>query len=204
MAKRPDLRKCPRVLVVEGYSDLLFYAEVLESLGCLDGVFIKEMNGKEDLLAKLETFLSPGLLAEKESVGVIVDADDNPSGTMQAVADRLSKITGQQVGPGWTRGKPRLGLHVVPGASGGEVESLAWAAWANDPRNVGPRACVEGFLGCMRESGLVAKSPDKGRIGALLAVLYDEDPRLGPGARANAFDFRRPEFAPLCAFLRGL
>lgn len=201
----PKLKDCPRILIVEGYSDLLFYAEVLESLARLDGVFIKAMNGKEDLLAKLETFLNPGLLTEKESVGVIVDADDNPTGTAQAVADRLSRIVRQEVAPGWTTGRPRVGLHVVPGASAaGEMESLAWSAWSNDPRNERPRACVEGFIGCMRESGLVAVSPDKGRIGALLAVLYDEDPRLGPGARANAFDFSRPEFAPLCEFLRGL
>lgn len=58
MATRPELKKCPRVLVVEGYSDLLFYAEVLESLGRLDGVFIKEMHGKDDLLAKLKSTCS--------------------------------------------------------------------------------------------------------------------------------------------------
>jgi len=52
--------------------------------------------------------------------------------------------------------------------------------------------------------GRNAHSPDKGRIGALLSVLSDEDPRLGPGARDRVFDFTRPEFQPLLDFLRPL
>ncbi len=38
-----------RVLVVEGYSDLLFYAEVLELVGKHSQVFIKELGGKSGL-----------------------------------------------------------------------------------------------------------------------------------------------------------
>ncbi|MDI1449951.1 hypothetical protein [Polyangium sp. 6x1] len=86
----------------------------------------------------------------------------------------------------------------------GEIESLVWRAWSNDPENAGPRACVETFLACMDGQGHRAKSPDKGRISALLSVLSDEDPRLGPGARDGVFDFSRPELQPLTDFLRRL
>jgi hypothetical protein len=48
------------------------------------------------------------------------------------------------------------------------------------------------------------RSPDKGRIGSLLAVLYDEDPRLGPGTRAKAINLSRPEYDALKEFLGGL
>lgn len=202
----PKLERCSRVLVVEGYGDLLFYAELLEWVG-IAGVYIKEMGGKQNLTNKaLETFLSEKLLAEKAAVGVIVDADSDAAGTARSLTGWLTKITRQAVEVGaWTPGPPRVGLHVAPGGTTeGEIETLVWRAWAGDPRNAPARGCVEQFLACMASGGHAAKSPDKGRIGALLAVLYDEDPRLGPGARSGVFDFSRPEYAPLIEFLRGL
>lgn len=202
----PKLSACPRVLVVEGYSDLLFYAEVLEAIGAFDGTFIKSMNGKADLVAKIEVFLSPALLAEKKSIGVIVDADEDCSSTRQSLESLLSRVTKQQVVHGqWTSGPPAIGLFVVSDdGKTGEIESLVWRAWANDPKNAGPRSCVETFLGCMEGQGRKSKSIDKGRIGALLSVLSDEDPRLGPGARDRVFDFDRSELKPLVDFLRHL
>jgi hypothetical protein len=85
MSVRPNIKDYSRILIVEGYSDLLFYAEVLERID-KTGVFIKEMNGRESLGEKLDAFLTPVLLAEKESIGIIVDADDNPSGAFQGLA----------------------------------------------------------------------------------------------------------------------
>ena len=105
----------------------------------------------------------------------------------------------------WSPGPPRIGLFVVPGGGRqGEIETLVWEAWANDPANVGPRSCVDAFLACMGRHDPAAHSPDKGRISALLSVLSDEDPRRGPGARDKVFDFSRPELQPLLDFLRPL
>ena len=53
----------------------------------------------------------------------------------------------------------------------------------------------------MHAAGHSAESRDKGFLAALLAIRNDNDPRLGPGARANVFDFTRPEFASLKQFL---
>lgn len=209
-ATAPKLHECKRVLVVEGYSDLLFYAEVLEALQRLQGVFIKEFGGRPHLATKLETFLSPGLLAEKAAIGVIIDADNEPAGTRQSFAARLSKITGQRVEAGcWTAGSPSIGLFIVPGGDKkGEIETLVWEAWSKDPSNADTRTCVDSFLDCMARQGHEAKSEDKGRISALLSVLNDEDPRLGPGARdqkgRRVFDFDRPEYLPLLNFLKHL
>lgn len=113
-------------------------------------------------------------------------------------------MTGQVVtAGGWTDGPPRIGLHVVPGGGRtGALESLVWEAWSKDPANAAAKDCIEAFLGCMRGAGREARSPDKGRIGALLSVYNDEDPRVGPGARAHVFDFGRPELASLLEFLR--
>jgi hypothetical protein len=55
MNTQPSLQDCERVLVVEGYSDLHFYIEILEHLGTHQGVFIKHFNGASDLTAQLKT-----------------------------------------------------------------------------------------------------------------------------------------------------
>jgi hypothetical protein len=206
MAEAPKLETCDRVLVVEGYSDLRFYAELLEVLGRHSGVFIKQFNGRSDLSTKLETFVTPQLLTTKQALGVIVDADSDPQGTSASLAALLSRLTGQTVAPGiWTAGKPRVGFFLTPdGNSSGEVETLVWRAWAGDPANAQPRRCVEEFVACMSKAGFAAHSPDKGVVSALLAIRNDDDPRLGPGAQAKVFDFARPEFAPLKRFLSEL
>jgi Protein of unknown function (DUF3226) len=206
MAETPKLENRDRVLIVEGYSDLLFYAELLEALGKDGEVFIKQFNGRSDLATKLETFLTPQLLATKQAIGVIVDADTNPQATAAQLTKLLSELTGQSVAGGkWTKNKPRIGLFLTPdGSSNGEIETLVWQAWSGDPANEQPRRCVDEFVTCMSKAGFTARSRDKGVVSALLAIRNDDDPRLGPGARAKVFDFGRPEFSQLKRFLSEL
>jgi hypothetical protein len=206
MPEAPKLENCGRVLIVEGYSDLLFYAELLEVLEKHGQVFIKHFNGRSDLPTKLETFLTPQLLALKQAVGIIVDADANAQSTVSEFTGVLTRITGQSVINGsWTSAQPRIGLFVTPdGNSNGEVETLVWQAWSGDPANQRPRQCVDDFVACMRSAGFEAQSTDKGFVSSLLAIRNDDDPRLGPGARANIFDFDRPEFSQLKQFLSAI
>lgn len=204
MAK-PNIKDFDRVLCVEGYSDLLFYAEFLEDLG-KQGVYIASFNGKADLIAQLEALITPQLLMEKTRIGVIMDADREPAGTFTRFHNALTRLTGQTVpaAGAWTDGNPRIGLFVTPDANTqGEIETLVWRAWAADEGNADERKCIETFTGCMQTAGHSAKSPDKGLLAALLAIRNDEDPRLGPGARARVFDFTKAEFALLRAFLNG-
>lgn len=204
MPTAPKLQDCPSVLIVEGYSDLRFYAEVLEFLGKHGSVFIKQFNGKSDLMLKLEEFITPQLVAEKTKIAVIVDGDDNPSGTFTGLQNKLAQLTGQTVGApgGWSSGQPDIGIFVTPdGAKRGEIETLVWDAWSGDPANLPVKKCVEQYRDCMVAAGFIAQSPDKGLVSTLLAIRNDEDPRLGPGAQQRIFDFNRPEFRNLLSFL---
>ncbi len=203
MKSRLAIEDFEHLLLVEGYSDLRFYAEVLEHVGKHGQVFIKEFSGRDDLVSKLDAFLTPGLLAVKSVIGVIVDADQDAQQAERMVATVLNRATGQQVSAGqWTQGKPRLGLFVAPGGGEpGEIETLVWRSWAAKPGNAPQRACVEQFSACMKNAGATPRSPDKGLLSALLAIRNDDDPRLGPGAQARVFDFNRPEYALLKRFL---
>ena len=101
-------------------------------------------------------------------------------------------------------GTPKIGLFIVPGGNQpGEIETLVWNSWASDAANTQQRQCIMDYVACMQSAGKAAHSADKGRIGALLAIRSDEDPRLGPGARDNIFDLTRPELSLLRAFLGG-
>jgi len=194
-----------RVLVVEGYSDLLFYAEVLESVGKHERVFIKHLGGKDGFSLKLDDFVNPSLLAKKVALAFVVDGDVEPQKTRSYMESLLSRLTGQPVAEGeWTTGTPKIGLLVVPDSeTKGEVETLVWKSWSADPANAGQRKCVEDYVACMNSQGVAAHSPDKGLIGALLALKSDEDPRLGPGARTKVFDLQRPELQRMRDFLSG-
>jgi len=205
MAGKRNIDDYDRVLVVEGYGDLLFYIEVLEELGMHEKVFIQELGGNARRNSKLETLVSPGLLGSKSAIAFIFDADNAPASTRISLQDLLSRITGQQVVDGqWSGGQPNIGLFIVPGGNQtGEIETLVWNSWASDGANAAQKQCVEAYIGCMQTAGATAHSPAKALIGALLAVKYDEDPRLGPGARHNAFNLGRPELQNLRVFLSG-
>lgn len=208
MAKAPLEHECEHVLIVEGHSDLLFCAAFLHHLGRLPGVFIKEFKGKSNILKQetLGDFLTPKRLAEKKAIGIILDADDNPAGTVQAISQRLKEITGRDLAEGsWQDGNPKLGFFVAPnGSTKGEIETLAWNSFPNDPQHEGMKASVNGYFAAMEPLGWKPQSPDKGRIAAFLAAAYDEDPRLGPGAREKKFPFDAPGFDRLRAFLEAL
>lgn len=196
------------MLIVEGHSDLLFYAAFLHHLGQLEGVYIQIFDGKSNILKRetLALFLNEKRLAEKRSIGLLLDADDNPAGTIQSVQAQLKAITGRDITEGkWHAGEPSLGFFVAPsGDSRGEIETLAWNSVARDPELAEASAAVETYLGKMTELGRGPHSPDKARIGAYLASVYDDDPRLGAGAREKKFDFDSSVFDRLRAFLEGI
>jgi hypothetical protein len=194
-----------RVWVVEGYSDLLFFAESLEKCEKHEQGYIQQIGGKSGLKAKLKALIGPGLLSTRAAIAFVFDADTDPAAAKNSLETLLSRLNGQTVVDGrWTDGKPKVGMFIVPGGNQlGEIETLVWDSWANDNQNAQQRRCVENYVECLRGSGAQAHSSAKGLVGSLLAVRYDDDPRLGPGARRNVVDLGRPELLPLRTFLAG-
>ncbi len=201
---KPEINDFKQVLFVEGDSDLQFYKAVLKQQFGLD-VFIQNCQGRDQTKDVLEARVNASLLAEKTHLAVMIDADSSARAVTDSFAALLKRLTRQDVVVGgWTQGRPRIGLWIAPDCENpGEIETLVWQAWASDRANAVPRACIESFVACMEKSGHLPKSPHKGLVSSLLALKNDDDPRLGPGARAKIFDFSRPEFVSLVDFLKG-
>lgn len=197
--------KEPFLLFVEGYSDLIFYAELLKSMGYSRSEFyIETIEGKSGV--KLRQFaslhLKPDNLQIINRVGVILDADNDAQAAFQIAQSALkdsANVTIPTPNQWVQNGKTKFGIFIVSGTGGkGEIESLVWESWKGN----GPlRSCVDQFINCSEATGFRLKSIDKVRIGAVLSVMNEDDPRLGPGARNRLFDFSANEFTPLKSFL---
>lgn len=213
--RRPGRRQWdgePLVLFVEGYSDLTFYAELMEHLGLFDRCFIQDLGGKgrRKLQDEAALLLKPDNLMRMSAVAVLLDADDDAAGAFSLARQALKDAVGVDV-PTPSEWMPagdanvRFGIFVVGGTRDQvEIESLAWAAWSGHKDNQAFRGCIDEFVKCAGERSCKLQSIDKVRIGAVLSVLNEDDPRLGPGARAGLFDFTASEFTPLLTFLQGM
>lgn len=207
MSKKLLETDCDRLLFVEGATDSMFYRAFLKHLGRLDGVWVQDFGSKSKILKRtlLLDAMRPDRLKTMKAVGIMVDADDNASGTIHSLTDSLKAILDRDVAEAeWSDGEPRVGFFVTPdGTNPGEIETLVWNVWSAKESHALGKESVLTHLAKMETAGWKSKSPDKGRIGAFLAAAYDEDPRLGAGAREGVFDFDDPGFSRLRSFLEG-
>jgi hypothetical protein len=206
--KKRELKECSKVLVVEGYGDLTFYAEFLEHLGRFNGVFIQNMGGRENLMVELDTFIAPPLLATKTHIAVVLDNDDASPDFAGRLKAKLDAITRRSLTEGqWTESAPdaKVGFFVAPAPGEiGEIEDLIWRVIADDPARAHEARCVENYLACMNagptsENRRIAKR----KLGSWLAVKHEDDPRLGPAARDRKIDFDAPALERLKTVLTG-
>lgn len=209
MSRRPKIEDCPHVLIVEGESDLQFVKWLLSDLPHASTTFFQKFQGKQSITNRgmLSTFLSPQLLEEKKSIGILVDADSNAQQTIESVRDAVEAATGRVLEEGrWHEapGSARMGFFVLPdGSNPGELETLVWQALSSNEAHHSMKATVEGFLKTMADLGWPPKSPDKARVGAFLAAAHDEDPRVGAAARANRLQFDNTKLSRIRTFLAG-
>lgn len=207
---KPVLAECEHVLLVEGYSDLHFLSAFLRHLKRDKGVYIHEFMGKNRMLnpGMLSVILNDEVLAEKKSIGLLLDADDDAAATAQAVRDRMEPLTGLQLTEGsWHEQPdgPRIGFFVMPdGDSPGTIETLLWNGFADDERHRSMKGAVQDFQQKMAGLGWKGGETDKGRIAAFLSAAHPGDPRLGPGAREGVFDLETPGLSRLRRFLEVL
>ncbi len=197
----------PNLLIVEGYSDRHFIAEFLEHLGDHTTTDIPIVDGRGNFERRIPFYLRPPTLELAQYIGVVLDADTSAAGSFAQIASILKRCVGVDVpAPGvWVGDRPRYGIFVCPDNSrAGELETAAWESWSANPLNISQLGCIERYVDCVSSAGARLRSPAKVRVGAMLAVHNEDDPRVGPGAQARIFDFESAALAPMKAFLAPL
>ena len=138
------------------------------------------------------------------AIGVVRDADADPSAAFQSVCDHLRNV-GYQPPPvhgQFSDGVPSIGVFIVPdGAEPGAIETLCRRSRHGDE----VARCVDEYLSCLAgNKAMRSANEDKSFTHAYLAAMEDPVARVGEGARQGVWDFESAAFAELREFVRKL
>ncbi|HWX19821.1 MAG TPA: DUF3226 domain-containing protein [Candidatus Binatia bacterium] len=185
-----------RVLVGEGREEVLFFGALLVHLG-IHGIQVEECKGKDGLPLYLRTLKVRTGFAGLMKLGIVRDADDNPTGA----ASRVDTAVAQAGFPAHIA-VTRL---ILPGAGKpGALENLCLETIAGHPIET----CIETFIECaaratrITHSGTTRKA--KARVRTWLASHAEPDLRLGHVAEKGWLNWDAPPFAELIQFFRAL
>ena len=119
----------PRLLMVEGQDDKHVIWQICNRSPKTPDFFIQDRGGIEPLLDVVGAEIN---VPDRQALGIIVDADDNPTGRWAAIANRLSdegiQVPNSPADEGIvvdTGGKPRVGIWLMPdNSTDGELENF--------------------------------------------------------------------------------
>lgn len=187
------------LLIVEGIDDALFFEAFVRHMN-LSALEIWPIGGKANLKRNLGVLRKLSGFAGVISLGIVRDADDNPSGAFESVCQALreSELPVPQ-SPGLRSAEiPVTRVMILPDSqSPGNLESLCLRAIADDPALI----CVDGYFECLCDLGILSREKDKARAHAYLASRERPDRRLGESALANYWPLDHLAFDDLKQFL---
>ena len=183
----------PRVLLVEGPDDKHVVIHLRERSGLAQNFEIVEKEGINSLLDSIEVEVDiPG----RTVLGIVLDADDNPSARWQALTDRLNRLRQEdhfdlpelpaQPEPSGTiiEGRLRIGIWLMPdNSSTGELEDFVGSMIpSGDPVWPLSEAYIEGIPPAERKFG--PGKIQRAKVHAWLATR-EEPRRMGLAIKAR-------------------
>ena len=194
-----------KILIVEGKEDEIMFSALLSSLQITD-IKIKPIGGKQNIGKNLLDFVKARNFHSIRSLGIIRDADDNPSGAFASVCSAL-KNAGLPVpnAPLIIAGDDlrRVGVMILPGENRcGALEDTCLESVQKDMAI----PCVDGYFQCLSEREIHLPTPaiSKARVHAFLASKKEPDKRLGEAARAGYWNFESHAFESVKQFLQAM
>ncbi len=196
----------PKQVIVEGVDDVRVMESLCNHLG-IDDIQLVPCGGYNSLRQFLRTFSADPDFRQVRSLAVIVDADENPQGRRQGVADALASAglprPEQLLKPISDSGLTVAYLIVPHDPPGTMMEDVCLNSVADDP----VMECVEQYLECVDLAN--AHSPrqvwmSKARVHVFLASQDRPDLRLGEAAERGIWKFESEAFRPLSDLLRML
>jgi len=188
------------ILIVEGREEEQFFGAFVKHLG-LHSIQIMPIGGKEQLRRNLKALAqSPGF-AQVASLGIVRDADADPSAAFQSVRDALRSVNlpapDRPLIP--TGRRPQVTVMIVPvGDTPGMLEDLCLGSVQSDPA----LPCVEQYFQCLQQRGLpMPHNMPKARIQVFLASRPEAGKRPGEAAQAGYWPWNDTIFEPVERFL---
>ena len=186
--------------------DVRVMGALCEHLGIVDMQFAP-CGGYNSLRQFLRAFRADPAFRRVQSLAVVVDADANPDGRRQGVADALTSAglpnPGQPLAP-VSESRLTVAYLVVPHESPGTMlEDVCLNSVSDDPA----MECVGQFMDCVNQASIPGPNPrwvSKARVHAFLASRDRPDLRLGEAAERGIWRFESEAFRPLIDLLRML
>ena len=195
-----------RLLLVEGRDDYhLLIVLIRDGLDDESDIQVIDVGGKGNFPENLQAIRTQVRTRTTfRSLGVVLDADDNPEGIFKSICDNLRnagfdppKSHGE-----FSESSPSVGVFIVPdGIECGAMETLCRKSLADSVAT----ECVEQYLECLVKSdAMESNNADKSFAHAYLASKKNPVARVGEGARQGIWDFKSAAFEGLLNFIRVL
>jgi hypothetical protein len=208
--KKPTDISGNKILCVEGNDEVIFFNELITYLQ-IRGIQVIECGGKELMRDGLVAICKLNAFRNVDSMGIIRDADTDPSATFQSIQGALRNVNhevpdlnleipkkpSQIVGS-----KPKITIYLMPRLNTpGMLEDLCLASVAGTPT----MECVEDMFKCVEKHSLpIPKNESKARVQAYLSTQEEPDKRLGITAQKGYWRFDNPAFNEISVFLKNL
>ena len=196
----------PKQVIVEGVDDVRVMEALCDHLH-IDDIQMVPCGGYDALRQFLRTFSADPDFRRVRSLAVVVDADENPPGRRQGVADALASAglpRPDQPLESVSESELTVAYLVVPhDPPGTMMEDVCLNSVSDDPA----MECVGQFMDCVNQASIPGPNPrwvSKARVHAFLASRDRPDLRLGEAAERGIWRFESEAFRPLIDLLRML
>lgn len=193
-----------KLLAVEGKDDVEFFEALLKDMK-IGECEIREVGGKDQFKNKIPALVKVPGFSNVQRLGIIRDADKNPSAAFDSIVNILKKekLNGKSlVGPKkinqFGRGIIKIGIYLMPGKSQlGMLEDLCLKTVENQPA----MKCVDFFVECASKLKKKPRNLSKTKVQTYLAAMPEIVNSLGIGAKKGYWNFGSSELNDLKSFL---
>ena len=190
-----------KILVVEGKDEENFFEALLQYLNLTD-IQVMGIGGKTQIKGNLKALVKSPNFTNVTSLGIVRDANDDPSAAFQSVCEALKDaelpVPHQPLIPAGSC--PKVVIMIVPGPDRpGTLEDVCLEAVREDDAIL----CVEKYFQCLCNVGLnLPRHLSKAKVQVFLASRPETVTRLGIAAKKGYWPFDNNAFAEIKNFLQ--
>ncbi|MCI0455802.1 MAG: hypothetical protein L0Z62_02320 [Gemmataceae bacterium] len=205
--------KQPKLLIVEGRDEELFFDAALRDHLHLTDIQILPIGGKANLKPNLKALKKDPAFPAVTALAVVRDADCvAPGSAITAAARAFNSVRGALTAPAvglpcpaghghFAAGPPRVGVFIMPnGVDDGMLETLCLQAVST----LAEFHCLADYFACLQGHGVVPNNLHKAHAHAWLASRPEPDRRVGEAAQSGYWLWTAPAFQDLWTFIQAL